>query len=134
MRAKRHWYVAHARRLRSMSPTLRGDAGTIRRRFWGKRCYAGAAMMTLPLGRISGRALSALVTAVRKTPARIPLTKLFRDGFQISVAEDAAAEPGQTVAHTTLFVLIDGDGRIRGYYHGDDPASLDKLAADASRL
>ncbi|MEP7050527.1 MAG: amidase [Pseudomonadota bacterium] len=35
-------------------------------------------MMTLPLGRISGRALSALVTAVRKTPARVPLTKLFR--------------------------------------------------------
>ncbi|MEO8900467.1 MAG: amidase [Polyangiaceae bacterium] len=35
-------------------------------------------MMTLPLGRISGRALSALVTAVRKTPARAPLAKLFR--------------------------------------------------------
>ena len=38
----------------------------------------GAAMMTLPLGRISGRALGALVTAVRKTPARAPLAKLFR--------------------------------------------------------
>ena len=35
-------------------------------------------MMTLPLGRISGRALSALVTAVRKTPARVPLTRLLR--------------------------------------------------------
>ncbi|HEY1537126.1 MAG TPA: amidase family protein, partial [Polyangiaceae bacterium] len=35
-------------------------------------------MLTLPLGRISGRALSALVTAVRKTPARAPLTRLFR--------------------------------------------------------
>lgn len=34
--------------------------------------------MTLPLGRISGRALSALVTAVRKTPARVPLTRLLR--------------------------------------------------------
>ena len=38
----------------------------------------GAAMLTLPLGRISGRALAALVTAVRKTPARVPLAKLFR--------------------------------------------------------
>ena len=37
-----------------------------------------AAMPTLPLGRISGRALAALVTAMRKTPARAPLTRLFR--------------------------------------------------------
>ena len=35
-------------------------------------------MLTLPLGRISGRTLSALVTAVRKTPARAPLARLFR--------------------------------------------------------
>jgi aspartyl-tRNA(Asn)/glutamyl-tRNA(Gln) amidotransferase subunit A len=35
-------------------------------------------MLTLPLGRISGRALGALVTAVRKTPARAPLARLFR--------------------------------------------------------
>jgi len=35
-------------------------------------------MLTLPLGRISGRALGALVTAMRKTPARAPLTRLFR--------------------------------------------------------
>jgi protein SCO1/2 len=62
------------------------------------------------------------------------LMRLFRDGFQIAVAENAAAEPGQNVAHTTRFVLIDGDGRIRGYYDGDDPASLDKLASDAGRL
>src|SRR6188768_1747743 len=36
------------------------------------------AMLPLPLGRISGRALGALVTAVRKTPARAPLTRLLR--------------------------------------------------------
>ena len=62
------------------------------------------------------------------------LVKLFRDGFQIAVAESAAAPEGQNVAHTTKFVLIDGDGKIRGYYDGDDGASLDRLAADASRL
>ncbi|MFI5361965.1 MAG: SCO family protein [Elusimicrobiota bacterium] len=62
------------------------------------------------------------------------LMRLFRDGFQIAVAENAAAEPGQNVAHTTKFVLLDGRGRIRGYYDGDDPAVLDKLAADAGRL
>ena len=62
------------------------------------------------------------------------LAKLFRDGFQIAAVENAAAEPGQNVAHTTKLVLIDGDGRIRGYYDGDDAASLDRLAADALRL
>ena len=62
------------------------------------------------------------------------LLKLYRDGFQIAVAENAAAEPGQNVSHTTKFVLLDGEGRIRGYYDGDDPASLDKLEADARRL
>jgi protein SCO1 len=62
------------------------------------------------------------------------MMKLFRDGFQIGVAENAAAEPGQNVAHTTKFVLLDGEGRIRGYYDGDDAASLDKLAADAQSL
>ena len=62
------------------------------------------------------------------------LMRLFRDGFQIAVAESAAAEPGQNVAHTTKFVLLDGEGRVRAYYDGDDPAALDKLAADARRL
>jgi protein SCO1/2 len=62
------------------------------------------------------------------------LMKLFRDGFMIGVQESAAAEPGQNVSHSTKFVLIDAQGRIRGYYDGDDPASLAKLAADAKLL
>ena len=62
------------------------------------------------------------------------MMKLFRDGFRIAAAENAAAEPGQNVPHTTKFVLLDGDGRIRGDYDGDAAAALDKLAADAKRL
>jgi protein SCO1/2 len=62
------------------------------------------------------------------------LLKLFRDGFQIAVAQSAAAAPGQNIAHTTKFILIDGAGRLRGYYDGDDAESLDRLAADAKRL
>ncbi|MBI3566530.1 MAG: SCO family protein [Elusimicrobia bacterium] len=62
------------------------------------------------------------------------LVKLFRDGFQIAVAEDPDAPAGQTVAHTTKFVLIDGEGLIRGYYDGDELESLDKLAKDAGGL
>src|SRR5882724_7598757 len=49
-------------------------------------------MLTLPLGRISGRALSALVTAVRKTPARAPLTRLFRAQLGIDALRALAPE------------------------------------------
>jgi len=62
------------------------------------------------------------------------LVKLFRDGFQIAVVESKDAPAGQNVAHTTKFVLLDSDARIRAYYDGDDPAALDRLAADAGRL
>jgi protein SCO1/2 len=62
------------------------------------------------------------------------LTRLFRDGFQIGVAENSEAPEGQNITHSTMFVLIDADGRIRGYYDGGDAASLDKLSADAARL
>ncbi len=56
-------------------------------------------MLTLPLGRISGRALSALVTAVRKTPARVPLTRLFRAQLGI----DALRELGQEARSSLPF-------------------------------
>ncbi len=42
--------------------------------------------LKLPKGRISGRALSALVTAVRRTPARGPLTQLLRGELGIDRA------------------------------------------------
>src|SRR4051812_9338811 len=58
----------------------------------------GAPMLSLPLGRISGRTLSALVTAVRKTPARAPLARLFRaqlgiDALRALSYEDRAPLP-----------------------------------------
>jgi protein SCO1/2 len=62
------------------------------------------------------------------------LIKLFRDGFQISAVESKDAPQGQNVAHTTKFVLLDSESRIRAYYDGDDPASIDRLAADAAAL
>ncbi len=68
------------------------------------------------------------------TGDRAELEKLLRDGFQIAVASSADAPVGQNIAHTKKFVLIDADGRVRGYYDGDDRTSLDRLAADAGRL
>jgi cytochrome oxidase Cu insertion factor (SCO1/SenC/PrrC family) len=38
------------------------------------------------------------------------------------------------ITHSDRFVLVDRDGRIRGYYHGNDPDDLRRLAADAAAL
>lgn len=62
------------------------------------------------------------------------LLRLVRDGFLLPVAENAAALPGERIAHSTKFVLIDAQARVRGWYDGNDPAALDKLSADAKRL
>jgi protein SCO1 len=40
----------------------------------------------------------------------------------------------QAVQHSSKFVLVDGEGKIRGYYSSEDEASLVKLAADAKEL
>ena len=68
------------------------------------------------------------------TGEKAALARLVRDGFLLPVAENAAASPGQRVTHSTKFVLIDREARIRGWYDGEEPATLDKLAADAGRL
>lgn len=62
------------------------------------------------------------------------LTRLIKEGFLLPVAENAAARPGERVAHSSKFVLIDRDGRLRGWYDGDDDAALARLVADAGRL
>jgi protein SCO1/2 len=39
------------------------------------------------------------------------------------------AGPGDFI-HSDRFVLVDGKGRIRGYYSGTDPDEVDKLIKD----
>ncbi|HET7540890.1 MAG TPA: amidase [Polyangiaceae bacterium] len=61
-------------------------------------------MLPLPLGRISGRALGALVTAVRKTPARVPLARLLRlqlgiDALRALPASDRGPLPFSHAPH-----------------------------------
>jgi cytochrome oxidase Cu insertion factor (SCO1/SenC/PrrC family) len=68
------------------------------------------------------------------TGEKAEVTRLVRDGFLLPIAENAAAQPGQLVTHSTKFVLIDANANVRGWYDGDDAAALDKLAADAKRL
>lgn len=68
------------------------------------------------------------------TGPKAELTRLIKDGFLLPVAENAAAAPGERVAHSSKFALLDAQGRVRDWYDGDDPAALDRLVADAKRL
>ncbi len=68
------------------------------------------------------------------TGEKADLIRLVRDGFLLPVVENAAAQEGEKIAHSTKFVLIDADARVRGWYDGDDAAALEKLEADAKKL
>ncbi len=49
----------------------------------------------------------------------------------LKIAADKASLPG---GHSTRFVLIDTEGRIRGYYDGLDDTSIAKLKSNVKRL
>lgn len=72
------------------------------------------------------------------TGSRDALYDLIGGGFRLSVSErvpDAvAAEGGELIAHSDRFVLVDGAGRIRGYYHGLDPTMPEAVIRDLSAL
>jgi protein SCO1/2 len=72
------------------------------------------------------------------TGERDALHALIGSGFRLSVAERspeaAAADGGELIAHSDRFVLVDGAGRIRGYYHGTDPATADAVLRDLAAV
>lgn len=68
------------------------------------------------------------------TGEKAALTRLIKEGFLLPVAENAAARPGERVAHSSKFVLIDRDASIRGWYDGEDAAARERLARDARGL
>ena len=69
------------------------------------------------------------------TGRRDELLALVREGFKVTAS---LPEPGQIVdprepiLHSTRFVLVDGAGRIRGYYDAFDEEALAKLVGDLS--
>jgi cytochrome oxidase Cu insertion factor (SCO1/SenC/PrrC family) len=71
------------------------------------------------------------------TGERAAVESLVRDGFKLSIAEvppEERATAVEPITHSDRFVLVDGEGRIRGYYHGTDAESVARLRADAARL
>ena len=53
-------------------------------------------------------------------------------GFKIAFSRES--EDIATLTHGVHVVLVDGRGRIRGYYDSDDAAALERLQSDARRL
>jgi len=58
---------------------------------------------------------------------------LIKDGFKLAV-EDAPADSVEPILHSTRFVLVDGEGTIRGYYDGMEQPPVDVLEKDARSL
>jgi protein SCO1/2 len=72
------------------------------------------------------------------TGTRDALYDLIGTGFRLSVAERPAseveAEGGELIAHSDRFVLVDGAGQIRGYYHGLDAGMPAEMVRDLAAL
>jgi protein SCO1 len=66
------------------------------------------------------------------TGSRDAIAALLRDGFRVAFSDEGPAV--SPITHSDRFVLVDRQLRIRGYYHGNDPADLTRLVADAARL
>ncbi len=62
------------------------------------------------------------------TGGKKEIDALIRDGFKL------AGGNGDTIAHSPRFVLVDGQGRIRGYYQAMDEEKLSELKKDLREL
>jgi protein SCO1 len=66
------------------------------------------------------------------TGEKIAIYRLARKGFNI-VATDG--DGGETdFIHSELFVLLDKESRIRGYYNGTEKDEVDRMIADMKKL
>jgi cytochrome oxidase Cu insertion factor (SCO1/SenC/PrrC family) len=69
------------------------------------------------------------------TGAKADLHRLATEGFKLAAMEMPPGAAGDgPFLHSSKFALVDGQGRVRGYYDSDDEAGLVALRADARRL
>lgn len=55
-------------------------------------------------------------------------------GLRISMDHDAERPGTEGILHGIQLVLVDGEGRIRGYYDPDDANTVDRVVRDAALL
>jgi protein SCO1/2 len=56
--------------------------------------------------------------------------RLSREGFKLALDDTTPVSPDEMILHSTRFVLVDGQGKIRGYYEAFDEKALEKLVQD----
>jgi protein SCO1/2 len=56
------------------------------------------------------------------------------EGFKITLVREGPDGDFLGIVHGVHLVLVDGQGRIRGYYDSTDPEALDRLVEDATAL
>ena len=60
--------------------------------------------------------------------------RLSKEGFKLAVDDAAPVNPDEPILHSTRFVLVDGEGRIRGYYEAFDEEAMKKLMREVEAL
>ncbi len=63
------------------------------------------------------------------TGAQYTIFRLSRDGFKLAVSEE-----NKTPIHSTRMILVDRQGKIRGYYDAVEADAVTKLVADTTHL
>lgn len=64
------------------------------------------------------------------TGDKAQIHRLSREGFKLAVDDTTPVSPDEPIMHSTRFVLVDGQGKIRGYYEAFDEPSLERLVKD----
>lgn len=63
---------------------------------------------------------------------------LIFEGFKLAIDDGALSKDGTPgpgiITHSVRFVLVDREGRIRGYYPGEDADIVERIAPDIERL
>lgn len=71
------------------------------------------------------------------TGDKAAMRSLAIDGFHLPLDDakpEDIAQGAEAVLHSTRLTLVDGQGRIRGYYDGLDAKAVDRLGQDVRRL
>lgn len=67
------------------------------------------------------------------TGSKSIIYKLAKESFKVTALDDKEAVTPE-FSHTNVFTLVDREGRIRGYYHGNDREEVDKLILEMQIL
>ncbi|MEM7052711.1 MAG: SCO family protein [Acidobacteriota bacterium] len=62
------------------------------------------------------------------------IATLVREGFKLAVDRNPDLPPGEAIVHSNRFVLVDSEGRVRGYYNSSSQEELARLESAARSL